>query len=107
MQATSKNQFVKDLKEKDPVSSPFLVKFSAVAVDKNGKPYMNFVFMDKSGEIEGRLWDNVNQHVGQATRDSFVWIDGRCQVHQGRRQIVVQKLQVLREDQVDQKQFVA
>src|SRR3954470_15526758 len=101
METRKKTQFVKDLKDKDAVSSPFLIKFSAVAVGKNGKPYMNLVLMDKSGEIEARVWEDVTQHVGQVVRDAFVQVDGRCQLYQGRRQVVVSRLQVLREDQVE------
>jgi len=102
----NKTQYIKDLKEKDTVGSPFLIKFSATAVGKNGKPYMNLVFMDKSGEIEARLWDDVTHYVGQAVRDAFVWVDGRCQSYQGRRQVVVQKLQILREDEVNVKDYI-
>lgn len=101
-----KTQFVKDLKDKDTVDSPFLIKFSATAVGKNGKPYMNLIFMDKSGEIEGRLWEDVTSHVGQAVRDAFVRVTGRCQTYQGRRQVVVQHLQLLREDEVEVKEYV-
>lgn len=102
-----KTQFVKDLKDKDSVASPFLIKFSAVAVGKNGKPYMNLVFMDKTGEIEARLWEDVSRHSGQAVRDAFVRVDGRCQVYQGRRQIVINKLAILREDEINAKDYLA
>ncbi len=101
-----KTQFIKDLKDKDSVESPFLIKFSATAVGKNGKPYMNLVFMDKTGEIEGRVWEDVTAYVGQAVRDAFVLVEGRCQTYQGRRQIVVQRLQILREDEVEQKDYL-
>jgi 3'-5' exoribonuclease len=101
-----KTQFVRDLKDKDSVASPFLIKFSATAMGKNGKPYMNLIFMDKSGEVEGRLWEDVTSHVGQAVKDSLVWVEGRCQLYQGRRQIVIQKLQMVREDELNLKDFV-
>jgi 3'-5' exoribonuclease len=95
-----KLQFIKDIKDKDSVAAPFLIKFSATAMGKNGKPYMNLVFMDKSGEAEGKLWDDVSSHIGQAVRDAFVWVEGRCQTYQGRRQIVVNRMHVMREDEV-------
>jgi 3'-5' exoribonuclease len=101
-----KTQYVKDLREKDAVASPFLVKFSAVAVDKNGKPYMNLVLMDKTGEVEARIWEDVNRYAGQAVRDNFVWVEGRCQAFQGRKQLVVSRLQILREDQVEVKEYL-
>src|SRR5476649_1480449 len=96
-----KTQFVKNLKDKDSVASPFLIKHSAVAVGKNGKPYMNLVLMDKTGEIEARLWEDVTRHAGQAVRDAFVKVEGRCQLYQGRRQVVINKLSILREDEVN------
>ncbi len=105
MQKT-KSQFVKDIKDKDAVASPFLIKFSATATGKNGKPYMNLVFMDKTGELEGKLWDDVSTHIGQAVRDAFVWVEGRCQTYQGRRQVVVSRMQVLREDEVTVAEYV-
>jgi 3'-5' exoribonuclease len=102
-----KTQYIRDLKDKEPISSPFLIKFSAVAMGKNGKPYMNLIFQDKSGELEARIWDDVSQHAGQAVRDAFVFVEGRCQLYQGRRQIVVNKLQILREDEISPKDYIA
>jgi 3'-5' exoribonuclease len=101
-----KSQFVKDLKDKDTVSSPFLIKFSALAVGKNGKAYMNLIFMDKTGEIEARVWDDAAEYAGQAVRDAFVWVEGRCQTYQGRRQVVVSRIQVLREDEINLKEYI-
>lgn len=68
---------------------------------------MNLVLTDKSGEIEARLWDDADRYVGQAVRDAFVLIDGRCQLYQGRRQVVINKIQILREDEVELKEYLA
>lgn len=67
---------------------------------------MNLVFMDKSGEIEGRLWEGVPAYVGQAVRDAFVLVEGKVQLFQGRKQIVVNQLQILREDEVILKEYL-
>lgn len=102
-----KTQFVRDLKDKDSIVSPFLIKFSALAVGKNGKAYMNLILMDKSGELEARVWEDAAKYAGQAVKDAFVTVEGRCQLYQGRRQIVVNRLQVLREDEIDPKDYLA
>ncbi len=101
-----KIQFTRDLKDKDNVSSPFLIKFSAMAMGKNGKPYMNLVLTDKTGDIEGKIWEDVQSHLGQAVRDNYAFVEGRCQTYQGRRQVVVSRLQVLREDEVQPKDYL-
>jgi 3'-5' exoribonuclease len=105
--AVKKGQFVNELQDKTPVSASFVVKYSAVAVGKNGKPYMNLTLADRSGEVEARVWDSVEEIAGQAVKDAFVLVEGKCQLFQGRKQVVVSKLRVLREDEVEPKDFVA
>lgn len=106
MNTIKKTQFIRELQEKDAIDSPFLIKFSATATGKNGKPYMNLILMDKTGEIEARIWEDVAAYMGQAVRDSFVQVNGRCQTYQGRKQIVIHQLQILREDEVNLREFV-
>jgi 3'-5' exoribonuclease len=101
-----KSQFVRDLKDKDAVDTVFLVKHAAVLVGKNGKSYMNLVFMDKSGEVEARLWDDVSHYAGQVVRDAIVQVRGKCQLYQGRRQLVVSDMQLRREDEVELKDLL-
>ncbi len=102
----NKTQFTQDLKDKDLVRTSFLVKLSAIHTGKTGKPFMNLVLMDRTGEIEARLFEDVSQYAGQVVRDALVWVDGKCQVYQGRKQIVVQKIQLLREDEVVLDEFL-
>lgn len=97
----SKTQFVEALKDGDSVAAPFLVKTSALAVDKNGKPYMVITYQDKTGEVEGRLWDNVADYAGQVVAGAIVHIEGRVQLYNGRRQLVAKRLRLLREDEVN------
>jgi 3'-5' exoribonuclease len=95
-----KSQFISQFKDKDPVQSPFLVKFSQLGVGKNGKPFLNLVLMDSSGEIETRIWEDAARHSGQVVRDAIVQVQGRVQSYQGRLQVVVSEIEILREDQV-------
>ena len=102
----TKSLFVKDIHEKDQIHSVFLVKFSAVAVGKTGKPYMNVVLMDKTGEIDARIWSDVNQYAGQIVNDAFVAVEGRCQLYQNKRQLVIDLIEVVREDEINLGDFL-
>lgn len=104
--AKSKSQMVRDLTDKMPVQSDFLIKFSAVQNGKNGKPYMNLVLMDRTGEVEARIWDKTEEYAGQLIQDQFVRVTGRCQLYQGRRQVVIDTAHLLREDEVNPKDFI-
>ena len=101
-----KSQSVGSLKDKDTVKSPFLVKFSQVATGKNGKPYMNVILMDSTGEIEARVWEDAAKYAGQVVRDAFVLVHGKVQSYQGRLQVVVSSMEILREDQVEMAEYL-
>jgi 3'-5' exoribonuclease len=95
-----KNQFSKAIVDQDRVSSPFLVKYSAVMVGKTGKPYMNVILTDKSGDLEARIFDQVPKYSAQATKDSYVQVEGDAKSFNGRIQVHIKDLTVLREDEV-------
>ena len=105
-QLQKKTQYAREIRDKDVVASSFLIKQSHTALGKNGKPYVNLVLTDKSGDLEAKIWDEVTQLAQAAVRDNLVWVEGRCQLFQGRRQVVVKQLQSLREDEVDLKDYL-
>jgi len=74
-------QFVVDIKDRDTVQAVFLVKDKIMAMAKNGKPYMNLRFMDKSGDIEGKVWDNTDVLDKLFNKDDFVQIRGKASVY--------------------------
>ena len=48
---------IKELKEKDKYELPLLVSNVLQGVTTKGSPYLSITFQDKSGQIEGKLWD--------------------------------------------------
>jgi len=101
-----KTQYSKSIREQDRVSNPFLIKYSAVATGKTGKPYMNIILTDKTGDIEARVFDNVPKFNAQAVKDTFVQVEGQAQGFNGRIQIHIKDLQVLREDEIEMDEFM-
>jgi 3'-5' exoribonuclease len=101
-----KNQFSKSIQDQDRVSSPFLIKYSAVLVGKTGKPYMNVILTDKSGDVEARIFDQVPKYSNQATKDAFVQVEGHAQSFNGRMQIHIKDLTILREDEVEVEEYL-
>lgn len=99
-------QFIADLKDRDAVDAVFMVKDKTLAVAKNGKPYMNLKFMDKSGEIDGKLWDNVDELDKTFQKGDFVRIRGTGSLYMGKMQLVAKEVTRLEEDAVDLADFV-
>lgn len=99
-------QFIADLKDRDTVDSVFMVKEKTMAMAKNGKPYMNLKFMDKSGEIDGKLWDNVDDLDKTFQKGDFVRIRGTGSLYMGKMQLVAKEISRLDEDNIDLADFV-
>ena len=99
-------QFIAELKDRDAVDSVFMVKEKTMAMAKNGKPYMNLKFMDKSGEVDGKLWDNVDELDKAFQKGDFVKIRGTASLYMGKMQLVAKEIKRLEEDGVDLADFV-
>lgn len=93
MQELNKSRvLVKDLKDKDGVNSVFLVKEKNVGVGKTGKPFMFIVLGDNTGNIDGRIWDQVEEFNKEFETGDLVLVKGTIQVFQNRKQLVVSKV---------------
>jgi 3'-5' exoribonuclease len=101
-----KTQFVMDIKERDLVESVFLVHDRTTAMAKNGKPYMTVRLMDNSGEIEGRIWDRVEEWESCFRKDDFIWVQGRASRYMGKMQLVIMDLHRLDVAEVNLEDFL-
>ena len=50
-------RFLNELHEGDRISGIYLCKQKQPAVTKNGKPYENIILQDKTGIMDGKIWD--------------------------------------------------
>ena len=99
-------QYIIDIKDRDSINSVFLVKDKIMAMAKNGKPYMNLRLMDKSGDIDAKLWDNVELLDKQFDKDDFVRIRGKASVYLNKMQVVIAEISKISEDEVSLADFL-
>ncbi len=99
-------QFVNEIKDRDPVAAVFLVKDKILAMAKNGKPYMNLRLMDKSGDIEAKVWDNCELLDKQFDKDDFVKVRGKASVYMNKMQVVIAEIAKVPEEQVELADFL-
>ena len=96
-----KKIFVEQIRERDWVDTPFLVRDKIMAMAKNGKPYMTLKLVDRTGEVEGRVWDRVDEFSERFGKNDFLRVQGKASVYLGKMQLVVQDLARLAEEEVD------
>jgi 3'-5' exoribonuclease len=98
--------WVKDVKEGDRPKSVFLVARKATPTAKSGKTYLAVTFHDRTGELEGRAFDRIEElAAGFAERD-YVEVEGIVGTFQGKPQIRIESLTKLDAPPGDAGEFV-
>lgn len=97
---------VADIKDRDLVEAVFLVKDKIVAMAKNGKPYLTLKLMDKTGEVDAKVWDNADQVGSLFDRNDFLAVRAKASVYLGKMQLIVSELKRVPEESVDLADFL-
>src|SRR5512146_3044315 len=67
---------------------------------KNGKPYLTLRLMDKSGEVDAKVWDNVDMLGALFDKDDFVAVRSKASIYLGKMQLVIAELKKVPEEEV-------
>jgi 3'-5' exoribonuclease len=98
--------FVSDIRDRTQVDSTFLVKEKISAVARNGKPYLTLHLMDKTGDIEGRVWEDVDTIGSLFEKDDFIRVRAKATVYLGKMQLIVSDLSRVSDEQVSIADFL-
>jgi len=96
-----KSPYVAELQPNQVITATFLVQQKDIRQKKTGEPYLSLMLGDRTGEIDAKMWDNVEEVMSTFERDDFVRIRGLAQIHLNRLQITIQKLQKVEESSID------
>ncbi|HBA87206.1 MAG TPA: HD family phosphohydrolase [Geobacter sp.] len=97
---------VADIKDRDIVEAVFLVKDKIIAMAKNGKPYLTLKLMDKTGEVDAKVWDNADQVGSLFDRNDFLAVRAKASVYLGKMQLIISELKRVPEESVDLADFL-
>ncbi|MEK6563298.1 MAG: HD family phosphohydrolase, partial [Candidatus Binatota bacterium] len=67
-----KSLFVSDIRENQQIDSTFLVTAKNHGVTKGGSGYLTLKLADRSGEIEGRVWERADDRGRGFQKNDFV-----------------------------------
>ena len=80
------------LRAGDPVDQYLLIKQSTKGVTTMGKPFLTLILQDKSGSIEAKLWDAVDEQVKLYPAAQVVHIIGEIQDYRGKLQLRIKQI---------------
>lgn len=102
----SKGKFVTELHNGDSVRSVFMVSERRVLVARNGKTYAKVILTDKTGDVQGMIWDDAKQQMSGIDPGDLVGVRGTVDLYENRTQLKIDKIVKLKEDDVDMSDFV-
>ena len=85
----SKSIYLKDIKLGEKISSSFLVAEKNMAFSLKGSPYLTVKLKDKTGEVDGKVWDNAVEFNQQFKKGDVIAIDGRANTYKNTLQISI------------------
>jgi len=83
------------------VTSSFVVVTKQIKPKKSGEPYLALTLGDRSGQLEAKMWDNVEEVLDAFEQDDFLKIKGLVNKYKQRFQLTVHKLRKLGESEID------
>lgn len=72
-----KNIYIRDIKSGDKVGDYFLVAEKNLAFSQKGAPYLNVRLKDKTGELDGKVWDNAREWDKAFKKGDIIRIEAR------------------------------
>ena len=87
--------------ENKVVTSSFVVASKQVKAKKNGEPYLALVLADRTGQLEAKMWDNVEEFIAVFEQDDFLKIKGLINKYKNRYQLTIHKLRLMEEAEID------
>src|SRR3954463_2362985 len=98
-----KDFFVRDAAqhENQNITTTFVVASKQIKPKKTGDLYIAMTLADRTGQIEAKIWDNVQEVIDIFDQDDFVKIKGLLNKYNNRFQLTIHKLRKLEEADVD------
>src|SRR6266542_4964270 len=84
--------WAKDVKEGDRPRSIFVVGRKATPTSKSGKTYLSVTFQDKTGELEARAFERIEETAALFEEKDFVEVEGIVGTFQGKPQLKIETI---------------
>jgi 3'-5' exoribonuclease len=87
--------------ENKVITSTFVVVAKQIKPKKTGDPYLALTLGDRTGQIEAKMWDNVEEVLEAFEQEDFLKVKGLINKYKQRFQLTIHKLRKLGESEID------
>lgn len=94
-------KFIETLKDGDRISDIYLCKNKATATTKTGREYESVILQDKTGCLDGKIWDPSSMGIGEYEALDYVEVNGLVTSYNGALQLKIERLRRVGEGEYD------
>ncbi|MDL2269365.1 HD domain-containing protein [Desulfosarcina sp. OttesenSCG-928-A07] len=98
--------FVSELSAGHAVDGIFLLSEKNIANRKDGRPFLNVTLSDRTGQIRGVMWDQVETVISAVSEGDFVQVKAQIGEYRGALQMVIKEMVLAGADQVSPADFL-
>ncbi|MDO4166493.1 MAG: HD domain-containing protein [Eubacteriales bacterium] len=97
--------YIEEYKEGNKFFGIYLCKSKQILKTKAGKTYYSLLLQDKSGIIDGKVWELTNG-IAEFDAMDFIMVDGMVTSFQGSRQVNINRIRQAQEGEYDPKEYI-
>ncbi|HVO67544.1 MAG TPA: HD domain-containing protein [Syntrophales bacterium] len=101
-----KTVYIKDIKPGEKISSSFLVTEKNMAFSQKGAPYLNIRLKDKTGEVDGKIWENAVEWDKLFNRGDIIQANGGAVSFKNTVQLSIAGLRKVDEADIDLSEYL-
>ena len=87
-------RYIETLHEGETIRNTYLCKGKRIAETRNGKPYDNLILQDKTGTLDGKIWDPNSNGIADYSEKDFIEVYGEIISYNGNLQMNIKQLRV-------------
>ena len=98
-------RYLKDLREGDMLSETYLCKSKQVLQTKAGKSYYSLILQDKSGTVDGKIWD-LGPGIDHFDSMDYIRVDAQVVSFQNSLQMNIRRVHKCHEGEYDPREYM-
>lgn len=97
--------YIEEYKEGNKFFGIYLCKSKQILKTKAGKTYYSLLLQDKTGIIDGKVWE-LNNGIAEFDTMDFIMVDGMVTSFQGSRQVNITRIRQAEEGEYDPREYI-
>lgn len=99
-------RYIKELRDGEMVSETYFCKQKQTLQAKNGKSYDSVLLQDKTGTLDGKVWELNSPGIGEFSAMDYIHVEGQVQSFQGTLQLNIRRVRRLSEGEYDVSEYM-